>query len=128
MLTSATATINSSLSAFSVGSNTTLRVIVSTVGTGSRSPGGVYTPQASSLISSGQRRNFEWAVGFLVFWFFLLPWEAFCDRSIIGLSMNWYAALLNEHEMNFSIYPYLHIPIHNSVTQVVHWGRESYSH
>lgn len=32
--------------------------------------------------------------------------------------MNWYAALLNEYEMNLGNYHYLRIPIHNSVTQV----------
>jgi hypothetical protein len=119
--TSATATISSSLSASSVGFNGTFTVAVSTTGAGSKSSGGMYTPQASSFISSD---GVEIFLGLLGCWLFLLPWEAFCDWCIIGVSMNWYAALLNKYETNLSIYPYMRIPTHNLVTQVEHWGRE----
>jgi hypothetical protein len=64
--TSATATISSSRSASSVGFNRTFTATVSTTGAGSKYSGGVYTPQASSFSSSGQRGNVEWAVGLLV--------------------------------------------------------------
>ena len=66
VLTSATATISSSLSASSVASNGTFTATVSTTGAGSKSSGGVNIPQASSFVSSGQKGIGEWAVGLLV--------------------------------------------------------------